>query len=139
MTRAAAAAALWTLLALFVLRVAGQVVAFLAAPAWLPPHRRWFSGVLPYRWLFPAQLFFVAVMAPVSWAVATGSRPLDGPSGPAGGWVVALGVVYALGMCWRAWRWVSSPPERRGVVIPIAFHFVIAAWVLVYGAWLSRA
>ena len=138
MTRAAAAAALWTLLALFVLRVAGQVVAYLAAPAWLPPHRRWYSGVMPYRLLFPAQLLFVAVMAPVSWAVTVGSATLDGPS-RAGVWVVALGVVYALGMTWRAASWLALPPERRGVVIPIVFHFVLAAWVLVYGAWLSRA
>ncbi len=139
MTRVVAAALLWSLLGLFVLRVLGQLLAYTASPMWLPPHRRWFSGVMPYHWLLPAQLVLIAVMTPVNRAVGTGTGPLDGPNPGASWWVLVVGSLYALAMVVRTVRRMMLPPHRRGVVIPIVFHFVLAAWVLVYGAWLGRS
>ena len=56
---------LWALLTLFVLRVAGQaMVAFWGAP-WLPPMERWYSGLLPYPLLLPAQIVIIVLMAKI--------------------------------------------------------------------------
>jgi hypothetical protein len=53
--------------------------------------------------------------------------------------VVWASYVYAAAMVWRAFRRMSQPPQRRGVVIPIVLHFVLAAFLLVHGSWhLSR-
>jgi hypothetical protein len=46
--------------------------------------------------------------------------------------------VYAAGMTLRLVRYVRSTPERRGVLIPIIFHYVLAAFLFTYGRALSR-
>ena len=51
---------LWIFLALFLLRVLGQVVVVLRAPRWLPPMEQW--NLTPYRLLLPTQILFLAVM-----------------------------------------------------------------------------
>jgi hypothetical protein len=38
----------------------------------------------------------------------------------------------------RAIRYVLARPERRGVLIPIVFHFVLAAFVFVWGCALRQ-
>jgi len=35
-------------------------------------------------------------------------------------------------------RYVLTPPARRGVLIPIVFHFVLAAFLFTYGRSLTR-
>jgi hypothetical protein len=35
-------------------------------------------------------------------------------------------------------RYARAAPERRGVLIPIVFHFVLAAFLYAYGSFLSR-
>ena len=60
MTRAAA---LWTLLALFVGRVAGQLVVALDAAPFLPPMEEWQSGLLPYPVLLVSQVALIAGLA----------------------------------------------------------------------------
>ena len=52
----------------------------------------------------------------------------------AGRWLVWASYVYALGMVVRSVRYALAPPERRGVLIPIIFHFVLAAFLFVYGS-----
>ena len=47
--------------ALFLLRVAGQVLVVLRAPSWLPPMHQW--HLMPYRLLLPIQIGFLALMA----------------------------------------------------------------------------
>jgi hypothetical protein len=97
------------LLALFVLRVLGQVLAATTAPPWLPPMRRWYSGLMPYRYLLPTQIVFVVVMTMMTVAVASDSRSLGGLSRTAGAWAVWASYVYALGMVVRAVRYARSP------------------------------
>ena len=41
----------------------------------------------------------------------------------------------ALGMVARSIRYALATPERRGVLIPIVFHFVLAAFLFAYGSW----
>ena len=67
--RRAYAAVMGVLLALFLLRVVGQVVVATAAPRWLPPMARWYSGVMPYRYLLPTQIVFLVVMTAMTVSV----------------------------------------------------------------------
>ena len=122
------------LLALFVLRVFGQIVVATIAPRWLPPMARWYSGLMPYRYLLPTQIAFVIVMAAIVRQVATGVAPLGSGVPAAGTWIIWASYVYALGMVYRAVRYALATPERRGVLIPIVFHFVLAAFLFVWGS-----
>ena len=119
------------LFVLFVLRVLGQILAATSAPTWLPPMARWYSGLMPYRYLLPTQIVFIVVMLAMMAGVARGVAAL-GPQ--AGRWIVWASYLYALGMVVRSVRYAVAAPERRGVLIPIIFHFVLAAFLFVYGS-----
>jgi hypothetical protein len=49
---------------------------------------------------------------------------------------VWVSYVYAFAMVVRSVRYAVAAPERRGVLIPIVFHFVLAAFLFVYGSYL---
>ena len=51
---------------LFALRVFGQIVVVTKAPPWLPANEHWYSGLMPYRYLLPGQLFLLAIMASIT-------------------------------------------------------------------------
>ena len=125
------------LLLLFFGRVVGQILAATTAPTWLPPMGRWYSGVMPYRYLLPAQVVFLAVMTAMVIAVDRQSEPLGMLSDIASAWVIWASYVYALGMVVRSVRYALAAPDKRGVLIPIVFHFVLAAFLFVYGSYLS--
>jgi uncharacterized protein len=57
--------ALWALLALFALRVLGQMLVAFFGVSWLPPMERWYSGLMPYEYLLPSQLLILAFMAKI--------------------------------------------------------------------------
>jgi hypothetical protein len=122
------------LLVLFLGRVVGQILAATTAPPWLPPMARWYSGLMPYRYLLPTQIVFLVVMAAMTIAVDRQSAPLGTLSADAGAWVVWASYVYALGMVARSIRHALAKPERRGVLIPIVFHFVLAGFLFAYGS-----
>jgi hypothetical protein len=126
------------LLVLFLGRVLGQILAATVAPSWLPPMARWYSGLMPYRYLLPAQIVFLVVMTAMTASVARRAEPLGGEAPDAGAWIIRASYVYALGMVVRAIRYALAPPERRGVLIPIIFHFVLAAFLFTYGRYLAR-
>ncbi len=67
---------LGVLLGLFVLRVVGQIVVATRAPQWLPPMARWYSGLMPYRYLLPTQIAFVVFMTMVVSSVTWTVRPV---------------------------------------------------------------
>ena len=121
---------LWTLLALFVLRVAGQaLVAFFGAP-WLPPMERWYSGLVPYGLLLPAQLAIIALMAKVC-ADFTRRR----------GFFVRPRRFFAVHWLWFGWIYVAAMLLRfviQGPTIPVFFHWVLAAFVIAVGVWHRR-
>ena len=122
------------LLVLFLGRVVGQMLAATTAPSWLPPMARWYSGLMPYRWLLPTQIVFLAVMTAMTLAVDRQSSPLGTLSTDVGAWIVWASYVYALGMVVRSIRYALATPERRGVLIPIVFHFVLAGFLFAYGS-----
>jgi hypothetical protein len=122
------------LLGLFLGRVVGQILVVTIAPAWLPPMARWYSGLMPYRYLLPTQVLFLVVMTAMVLGVARRSSPFDTVSARTGGWIVWASYVYALAMVVRAVRYALASPEERGVLIPIVFHFVLAGFLFAYGS-----
>lgn len=129
----------WLLLPslLFALRVAGQVVAVLRAPTWLPPVESGQWNLMPYRLLLPIQLTFLAVMA---WVVASLLKDSGPPAEatPGFGWfVISFSALYAGVMAVRyVVRMERRPSERWfGGTIPIVFHFVLASFLFVFGSY----
>ena len=123
-------ALLWTLLALFVLRVAGQaLVAFFDVP-WLPPMERWYSGLLPYPYLLPAQIAIIVLMARIC-ADFTRRR----------GFFVRPRRFFAVHWLWFGWIYFAGMVLRfvvQGATIPVFFHWVLAAFMIAVGLWHRR-
>lgn len=121
--------------ALFLLRVAGQMVVGLRAPGWLPPMQQW--NLMPYRLLVPIQLLFLAVMASIVVGLAREDGLLAERSAPFGRFLIGLSLVYAATMAVRyAVRMRRRPGERWfGGAIPIVFHVVLAAFLFTWGRY----
>ena len=119
------------LFALFVARVVGQILVVLFAPRWLPPMRHWYSGLMPYRWLLPSQIAIIVLQVAMIRQVLAGAPPRR---------ALALGLVvfamlYASVMVLRLYILRTRHPEYRwyeGGMIPILFHWVLAAFLLTY-------
>lgn len=108
---------------LFVARVAGQMLVVLFHPRWLPPMSAWMSGVMPYRYLLPSQLAIIALQIFMIRQVIEGS-----PANRAliiGIYVFAS--IYAAAMVVRFF-------VKRYPLIPILFHWVLAAFLFTYAA-----
>jgi hypothetical protein len=137
----AAGLVLLVLTALFLGRVSGQVAVALVAPTWLPPMSQW--NLLPYGYLLPIQVVFLVVMGVVCAAFLGGSDDgfLTTPRSAVGVAVVAVSGLYACAMAVRYVVRMRSRPDQRwfGGTIPIVFHWVLAAFLLVYGAYNLRA
>lgn len=126
---------------LFLGRVAGQVTVALYGPSWLPPMSLW--NLVPYRYLLPIQLVFLGVMGFVTGAFLGGARDglLTVPRAAVGAAVVAVSGVYAGAMAVRYAVRMRRRPDQRwfGGAIPIVFHWVLAAFLLVFGTYNLRA
>jgi hypothetical protein len=109
------------LLTLFIARVLGQILVALKQPRWLPPMKEWYSGLMPYRYLLPAQVAIIALMIIMIRQVAIGAPPNRS---------LAIGIfvfatIYAGAMVVRFF-------VRRRPLIPIIFHWVLAAFLFTY-------
>ncbi len=114
---------------LFALRVLGQVLVVTRAPRWLPSNEHWYSGLLPYRFLLPAQLLLLAILTSVTLAVyrdealfATDRWYRAAPI------LVVISGVYFVSMALRYVLTMALRPERRWFkrTIPIWLHMVLA-------------
>jgi hypothetical protein len=134
-TPAFAAGFLWFFSSLFLVRVAGQLFVRLRQPTWLPPTDEW--NLSPYRLLLPAQLGILALMAwiDVSFSLDDGA-PVH-PHADLGQGVLWFAYVYAGAMAVRyVVRMFLSAAERWfGGTIPIVFHFVLGAYLYVFGSF----
>ncbi len=122
---------LWTLQGLFAMRVLGQIYVGLYAPAWLPLWPEWYSGLLPYPLLLPAQLLLLMWMTLVSYDNSRGAGRFHVESARVRRrlrWIAAL---YAGVMLLRYVATMAFAPEMRWFhgTIPIAFHFVLAGYI----------
>ena len=128
-----AATLMWTCIALFALRVIGQFEVFTLAPEWLPAMEAWYSGLLPYYLLLPAQIVLLMIMSVVAWnrRVRTGRFAAARPRAAATLRMLAL--VYFAFMAARLALNVSDNGGEfwRSGAIPVAFHWVLALFLLV--------
>lgn len=120
---------------LFFGRVLGQIVAELTAPAWLPSVEHWQSGLLPYPVLLAAQILILMFMTLVTYDTFRRN----------GVWYVhkwktkrilsRVAYLYMAAMALRYALTMALLPELRwfGHTIPIAFHFVLASYILILG------
>ena len=115
---------LWILLALFALRVAGQLLAVAGVAPFLPPIDDWESGLLPYPVLLAAQIVIIAVLGVVCVQFTRGTgyfvrpQPWLAPTLWTAGWLYTTGMIvrYAI---------------LRRDAIPVVFHIVLASFLLV--------
>ena len=121
------AVVLVVLTGLFFARVAGQALVALGGVAWLPPMEAWYSGLLPYPILLPLQALILVAQVTIDWQVWRGtgffgrSRPRTGRA------LRGVSYVYALAMLVR---WLLT----RTHGLPIAFHWVLAAYLFMLGS-----
>ncbi len=125
---------------LFALRVSGQIVVALYAPRWLPAMQHWYSGLMPYRYLLPAQLVLLALMV----LIANDVYRMEGFFAD-NGWgafsaPLRIGAAaYFVGMVVRYVLTMALKPERRWFkrTIPIWFHMVLATALWTFGSYHS--
>jgi len=118
---------LWTLLGLFVLRVAGQAMVAFFGVTWLPPMERWYSGLIPYEILLPAQIAIIVLMAKIC---SDFTRQW--------GFFVQPRRFFATYWLWFAWTYLAAMIVRfiiQGPTIPVFFHWVLAAFMITVGLW----
>lgn len=126
--RAVHAALLWSLSALFALRVAAQLVQFVSSVPMLPAFDAWQGSGLDYPVLLASQLAILVIM--IRGAIWVARRAPGFPR--VGVWLLALGSVYFAAMAARLVLgltvlehvpWFAKP-------LPAAFHLVLAGYVL---------
>jgi hypothetical protein len=125
-------AGLWACLALFVLRVLGQLEVLLLAPPYLPPFAAWESGLVPYAALLPAQILLIAWMAVITAEHTRGAGVFWVARAATRQRLRALACVYALVMALRLAITVALPPHtllERGL-IPILAHWDLALFLV---------
>jgi hypothetical protein len=126
---------LWTCVLLFAARVIGQLETVLLEPHWLPTMDAWFSGLLPYPLLLPVQIGILMLMAVVAWnpRVRHGEFAQANPRGALA--LRTFAFVYFVVMAVRLA--VNVNVNRADFwsegAIPVAFHWVLALFILVSG------
>jgi hypothetical protein len=126
---------------LFFVRVAGQALVAFAGVTVLPPMSEWYSGLLPYPVLLPVQLTILGAQVKVSRDFAHGRGRLVTPKPRLGRALVVVAVLYFAAMLVRYVLTMAWYPERRWLgtgTIPIVFHWVLAAYLLVLGRHHAR-
>ena len=126
---------LWFLLFLFVLRVVGQILVVFASVTWLPPMEAWYSGLMPYPYLLPSQWIIIVLLVKVCWDFTRGEGWFVSTKPVFGRPVLYFGYLYLAAMVVRYILRMSFYPEERwfGGTIPIFFHYVLAAYVILFG------
>jgi len=135
MTRRSRSAAilLWSCIALFAARVIGQFEAMLLAPAWLPPMDAWYSGLMPYFLLLPAQVVLLMIMAAVAWNRRVRAGRFAAANPRTAGALRLAAYLYLGAMAARLGLNVLAHGAEfwREGAIPVAFHWVLALFLLV--------
>ena len=105
-------------------------------PRWLPDMDAWYSGLLPYPLLLPAQIAILMLMAVVAWnrRVRTGCFARANPRGA--GALRIFAAIYFVVMAVRLGVNVidNGADFWREGAIPVAFHWVLALFIVVSGA-----
>ena len=116
---------------LFLARVIGQALVAFLGVTWLPPMEAWYSGLLPYQILLPVQAIILAAQTVLDRDVWRGHGFFARRRPRAGRRLQWLAAVYALVMLLR----LAVDRSHR---IPIAFHWVLAAYLFTVGRLQTR-
>jgi len=123
----------------FCLRVVGQaLVAFFHVP-FLPPMHEWMSGLIQYPPLLGGQLIVIFLLGRICFKVAAHPRMPDKKRPVLARRLTFGGRLYVLVNIVRYVLLMTFFPNERwlGGCIPIAFHFVLAAFILTYAEYLQ--
>jgi hypothetical protein len=125
---------------LFALRILGQLLVALFDVSWLPPMEQWFSGVIIYPLLLVIQLLMLVLMCRITKEVWLGIGFFAERRGHWSEFLKRFSMVYAGSMVLRYLLTMTLQPEMRwfGGVIPITFHFVLAAFIFILGDYHSE-
>jgi uncharacterized protein len=131
------AVVLWLLLALFVCRVLGQALVAFFNVGFLPPMAAWQSGLMDYPWLLGSQLVIIVIYGKICLDFSRGRGIAVMPRRGLGQGLLVFGGLYLLAMITRyAVRMILYSQERwTGGSIPTFFHWVLAGFILVFGAY----
>lgn len=132
---------LWILTALFFARVVAQILVAFADARFLPPMAEWMSGLLPYPILLPVQIAMLILMFSINRNVWRERGYFTNYYPRMGRGLLIFSVFYVTAMVARYFISGAAHPERRfwpPGVIPIIFHFVLAAYVWTLGQLLRR-
>jgi len=131
---------LWLFTVLLFLRVSGQLVVVLRAPAWLPPMAQWQSGLVPYPFLLATQVVVLVLMIGIAVDFSRGAGFWVQPLPRLGRVVLVWSYLYAGAMVVRYIIRMARRPDQRwlGGTIPIVFHCVVAAFQWTFGQYHVR-
>jgi hypothetical protein len=120
---------------LFFLRVAGQVFVRTSRPGWLPPTEEW--NLSPYALLLPTQIAILALMVWINSDFMGRGTFWTRPRPALGAVVLWFSFAYAAVMFVRYLVRMTRRPSERwfGGAIPIVFHWVLAAYLFVFGTF----
>ena len=128
---------LWSCLLLFILRVLGQIYAAIYQVTWLPSMSEWYSGVMPYYQLLPAQFIIIMLMTMITYDFtrASGFFFVTDPATSTA--LIFISVIYFSSMVIRYIIKMTRHPEQRwfGGTIPIVFHSVLATFLFLCGTY----
>lgn len=126
---------LWFLLAVFILRVVGQMFVAAGMPGFLPPMEEWQSGILPYPLLVVFQLLIIALFGKICLDMSGGKGFFSVPKRLLGKGLLIFGAVYLAAMISRYIIRMALCPEARwfGGTIPIFLHCDLAVFILIVG------
>ena len=128
---------LWSLSGLFALRVFGQLLQLKLDIPYLPPFEAWHSAVVPYGLLVTSQF---VILSSYMWVAHRFSKRYVRPSALAARIWLSIGSVYAVVMIGRLVVGLTglSPNPWFSNYLPTFFHIVLAAFMLVAGAFHLR-
>ena len=117
---------LWACATLFSLRVVGQALVAFTDVAFLPPMAAWYSGLISYPLLLPIQLVILVLQIRIGMDFWRGAGFFVVPRPGVGRVLRWLSVVYFTAMLLRYLI-------TGRLIIPILFHWVLAANLFVLG------
>jgi hypothetical protein len=127
-------AVMWACVALFFARVVGQIEVLLVSPSWLPEMPAWYSGLLPYPLLLPIQIALLMLMCVLALRSGVSERNAGRRAARRGKMLRTLALLYFAIMLARlilVLHLYGAGYYLHGA-IPIAFHWVLALFVLVW-------
>lgn len=128
---------LWALLALFILRVTGQILVAFFHVDFLPPMQEWYSGLMAYEYLLPSQIVIIALMTKICTDFTLGTGFFTVPRRFFAVYWLYFGYLYLAVMIARYPVYMYLHPEARWFsgTIPIFFHWVLASFVIAVGLY----